>query len=139
MLIAEGVRELSTTPELATFFRSYAWLLPVGPGDVHPWAIDGFAHGVDRVRSRVTASSDAFQVTAPTEELRAAADAGIASGRRLLLLGGEAATLLLAFTILAASSLRRDVEAAWQRLSWFGASRWQLVLFSLAESAAVAA
>jgi len=138
MLLAEGVRGLSTTPELATFFRSYAWLLPVGPGDVHPWAIDGFARSVDRVRSRVTTYSDAFQVTAPTEELRAAADAGVASGRRLLLLGGEAATLLLAFTILAASSLRRDVEAAWRRLSWFGARRWQLVVLTGAEAGAVA-
>jgi hypothetical protein len=139
MLIAEGVRGLSTTPELASFFRSYAWLLPVGPGDVHPWAIDRFARGVDRLRSTVTASSDAFQVTAPTDELRTASDEGVASGRRLLLLGGEATTLLLAFTILAASSLRRDVEAAWQRLSWYGASRWQLVLLTLAECAAVAA
>ena len=62
-----------------------------------------------------------------------------AGAQRLLLLGGEAATLLLAFTILAASSLRRDVEAAWQRLSWYGARRWQLVLFSTGEAAAVAA
>jgi FtsX-like permease family protein len=139
MLVAEGVRGLSQTPELATFFRSYAWMVPIGPGDVHPWAIDGFADGVARVRSEVTTRSDAFDVVAPTEELRAAASAGRASARRLLLLGGEAATLLLAFTILAAASLRRDVDAAWRRLSWFGASRWQLVLFSLTESAVVAA
>ncbi len=139
LLIAEGVRGLSQTPELATFFRSYAWMVPVLPGDVHPWAIDGFAASVDRMRSELTARSDAFDVTAPVEELRAAAATSRAGARRLLLLGGEAATLLLAFTILAAASLRRDVDAAWQRLSWYGARRWQLVLFSLAEAAAVAA
>jgi hypothetical protein len=139
LLIAEGVRALSTTPELATFFRSYAWLLPIAPGDVHPWAIDDFARRVERLRSSVSEHSDSFQVTAPTVELHAAADAGVAAGRRLLLLGGEAATLLLAFTILAASSLRRDVDAAWRRLSWYGASRWQLVLLTLGECAAVAA
>ncbi len=139
MLIAEGVAGLSRTPELQTFYRSYAWLVPIRPGDVHPWAIDRFAADVARARSEVTTRSDAFEVVAPIEELHAAASAGKASARRLLLLGGEAATLLLAFTILAAVSLRRDVEAAWRRLSWFGASRWQLVLFSAAESATVAA
>ena len=139
MLLAEGVAALSRTKELETFYRSYAWLVPIGPGDVHPWAIDRFAADVARIRSEITARSDSFEVVAPTEELRTASGAGKASARRLLLLGGEAATLLLAFTILAAASLRRDVEAAWRRLSWFGASRWQLVLFSLAESAAVAA
>jgi hypothetical protein len=139
IVIAEGVRGLSQTPELATFFRSYAWIVPVLPGDVHPWAIDRFADSVDRTRSEITSHSEAFDVSAPVEELRAAAATSRAGARRLLLLGGEAATLLLAFTILAASSLRRDVAAAWQRLSWYGARRWQLVLFSLAESGAVAA
>lgn len=139
IVIAEGVRGLSQTPELATFFRSYAWIVPVLPGDVHPWAIDRFAAAVDRTRSEITARSEAFDVTAPVAELNAAAATSRAGARRLLLLGGEAATLLLAFTILAASSLRRDVAAAWERLSWYGARRWQLVLFSLAESGAVAA
>lgn len=139
LVLAEGVAGLSRTPELATFFRSYAWIVPVLPGDVHPWAIGRFADAVDRTRSEISSRSDAFDVTAPVAELRDAAATSRAGARRLLLLGGEAATLLLAFTILAAASLRRDVEAAWQRLSWFGARRWQLVVFSLAESAAAAA
>ncbi len=139
LLIAEGVRQLSQTPELATFFRSYAWIVPVLPGDVHPWAIGRFGDAVDRTRSEIASHSEAFDVTAPVPALRAAAATSRAGAQRLLLLGGEAATLLLAFTILAASSLRRDVEAAWQRLSWYGARRWQLVLFSTGEAAAVAA
>src|SRR4051812_46834933 len=45
---------------------------------------------------------------------------------------------LLAFTVLAAAALRRDVTDARRRLTWFGARRWQVELFTLAESGAVA-
>src|SRR4051812_50002914 len=33
---------------------------------------------------------------------------------------------LLAFTVLAAAALRRDVTDARRRLTWFGARRWQV-------------
>jgi len=45
---------------------------------------------------------------------------------------------LLAFAVLAASGLRRDAEAQWRRLTWYGARRWQLVLGSAAEAGALA-
>jgi hypothetical protein len=57
---------------------------------------------------------------------------------RLLLLGGEGGALLIAFTVLAAAALRRDVMDARRRLTWFGARRWQVELFTFAESTAVA-
>ena len=142
LVLAEGVRGLARTPELATFYRSYAWFVPIEPGDVHPWTIARLQARIDRLRSEIGADSatgTAFDVTAPTRELAAAADRGRSAARRLLLLGGEAAALLLAFVLLAAASLRRDAEAARRRLSWLGARRWQLALASLSESGAVAA
>lgn len=144
LVLADGVDGLSRTPELSTFYRSYAWFSPVPPGSIHPWDVDAFRARIDRLRSDVGTGEGllgptAFEVTAPTDELDAAAAQGRAAARRLLLLGGEAAALLLAFVVLAASSLRRDVEAAWRRLAWHGARRWQLALFSLSESGTVAA
>jgi hypothetical protein len=142
LVLAEGVRGLSRTDELATFYRSYAWFSPLGANDVHPWSVDSFRARIDRLRSEVGAQSlqqTQFDLTAPTDALAAASEQGRASARRLLLLGGEAAALLLAFVLLAASSLRRDAEAARSRLQWFGARRWQLTLFSLTETGAVAA
>jgi len=56
----------------------------------------------------------------------------------LLLLGGETGVLLLAFTVLAAAALRRDVAEARRRLSWAGARRWQVELHTFAETGAVA-
>ena len=139
IVIANGVEGLSHNKELETFYRSYAWFLPVGPGDIHPWAIDAFQTRVQRLTSQVEASSDGFDVTAPTDALTTAAGSSRAAARRLLLLGGEGGALLMAFTILAAAALRRDVADARRRLTWFGARRWQVELFTLTESLAVAA
>ncbi|HZT90554.1 MAG TPA: FtsX-like permease family protein [Gaiellaceae bacterium] len=139
VVIANGVAGLSATPELETFYRSYAWFVPVNGGDVHPWAIDDFRRKIERLTAQVDASSALFEVTAPTDQLAAAASASTAAARRLLLLGGEGGALLLAFTILAAAALRRDVGDARRRLTWFGARRWQIELFTFAEAAALAA
>src|SRR5207237_5040255 len=112
---------------------------PIGRGDIHPWSIASFQTRVQRLTSEIEASSDGFQVTAPTDALTAAAASSRVAARRLLLLGGEGGALLLAFTILAAAALRRDAGDARRRLTWFGARRWQVELFTLAESTALAA
>ena len=138
LLLAEGVAGLASVEALAPTYRSYAWTTALGPHAVHPWTIDSFARRVEKTRSEVEAQSLAFDLTAPVDELRAADSTGTVAGRRLLLIGGEAAALLLAFAVLAATGLRRDAEAEWRRLTWYGARRWQLVLVSAAEVFAVA-
>src|SRR5207253_10347121 len=84
VVLAEGVDGLSRTPELETFFRAYAWFVPIRGGDVHPWAIGAFRRSVQEVSAEIGAKSDQFQVTAPTEALAAAVDSSHAAGRRLL-------------------------------------------------------
>jgi hypothetical protein len=138
VVIANGVAGLSQTTELETFYRSYAWFVPFGRADVHPWAISAFTKKVQQLAADVEAGSDEFQVSAPTDTLATAAASSRVAARRLLLLGGEGGALLLAFTILAAAALRRDVTDARRRLVWFGARRWQVELFTLAESCALA-
>ena len=138
IVIANGIAGLSRTTELETFYRSYAWFVPVGSGDIHPWSVRAFSARVQRIAAQLEASPDEFEVTAPTDTLSAASAASTAASRRLLLLGGEGAALLLAFTVLAASALRREVGDARRRLVWFGATRWQVELFTLAEAAALA-
>src|SRR5256886_7521055 len=138
LLLAEGIAGLASAEVFAPTFRSYAWTSPLGPHEVHPWTIERFAERVQRTRSAVEAESLAFDLTAPVNELRAPDVTGRIAGRRLLLIGGEAAALLLAFAVLAATGLRRDAEAEWRRLTWFGARRWQLAVGSVAETAVVA-
>jgi hypothetical protein len=137
LLLAEGVDGLATAGVFAPNYRSYTWTAALKPANVHPWTIDRFARAVTRARSDLQAQSLSFDLTAPLAELRAAKATSRVAGRRLLLIGGEAAAMLLAFAVLAATGLRRDAEAQWRRLTWYGASRWQLALGSIAETAAV--
>src|SRR5512133_3424573 len=116
LLLANGVRALARVPLFVPTFRSYTWAAPLRPGSVHPWSIDSFARKVKQRRSALQAKSLRFDLTAPLAELRAANENGKVAGRRLLLIGGEAAALLLAFAVLAAAGLRRDAEAQWRRL-----------------------
>jgi len=138
VVIANGVAGLSRTPELASFYRAYGWFLPVSNGEVHPWSVPQFESEVQQLSAAIDARSGQFQVTAPTDTLEAAAAASRVAARRLLLLGGEGAALLIAFTVLAAAALRREVGDARRRLTWFGARRFQVELFTLGESAAIA-
>jgi hypothetical protein len=138
LLLAEGVGGLARTPALAPTYRSYAWTSPLGPHDVHPWTLDDFARLVQQTRSRVEAESLAYDLTAPVDELRSADETGRVAARRLLVIGGESAALLLAFAVLAASGLRRDAEAEWLRLTWYGGRRWQLALVSGTEVLTIA-
>jgi FtsX-like permease family protein len=138
-VLAEGVGTLSSVPYLADDYRSYAWLVPLAAGSVHPWNLDRFTSEVTSARSTLAAHTPLFSLTSPDDQLAAAEQTGRAGERRLLLLGGEAAALLLAFSILTASGLRRDAEVGRRRLTWLGARRWQLALESTAEAAVIAA
>ena len=126
-------------PSWRTVYRSYSWVAPLEQGTVRAWEIDELATDAARARSSLQTASGAFDLTAPVEELRAAADASEVAGRRLLLVGGESAALLFAFAVLVAVSMRRDSEDARRRLTWFGARRWQLSVFTGLEAVVVAA
>jgi hypothetical protein len=137
-VLAEGFDALAGLPALRSLYRTYVWVVPLDPESVHPWEVDRFLDSITRARATLRAESLFLDLTAPSDQLAAARSSGEVAGRRLLLIGGQAAALLLAFALLAAASLRRDVDAAWRRLTWLGARRWQLVLMSGMETAVAA-
>ena len=138
LFLAEGVAALAGAPALERVFRSYAWVAPLAPGRPRLWEVDHLAASVAEARSELQAVTSSFDVAAPVEELREAQATSRAAGRRLGVVGGEAAALLFAFALLAAMTLRPDLLAARRRLAWFGARGWQLALVTVAESAALA-
>ena len=138
LVVAEGIGALTRAPAVANTYRSYAWVWPLAAGQPRLWEIDRLVGTSERSRAALTAASGGFSVQAPVEELRAMEHDATVAGRRLLLVGGEAAALLFAFAVLAARTMRRDLEAARRRLTWYGARRWQLRLLTVTESAAVA-
>jgi len=138
LVVAEGILPLTRAPATANTYRSYAWMWPLAAGQPRLWQIDDLVGTSERTRIALSSASSGFSVQAPVEELRAAQAAATTAGRRLLLVGGEAAALLFAFAVLAARTMRRDLEAARRRLTWYGARRWHLRLLTLTESATVA-
>ncbi len=137
LVVAEGVAGLVSSPVLARTYRSYAWVQPLSAGTPRLWQVDDLVAKADRARAELQSSSPAWSLTLPADELRASQHDATVAGRRLLLVGGEAAALLVAFAVLAAGALRRDLAAARRRLTWHGAQAWQRVLLTLTESAAV--
>ena len=135
LVVAEGIEALTRAPATANTYRSYAWMWPLAAGRPRLWEIDGLVSRSERARAALAGDSIGFSVQAPVEELRATERSATVAGRRLLLVGGEAAALLFAFAVLAARSMRRDLEAARRRLTWYGARRWQLRLLTVTESA----
>jgi hypothetical protein len=133
-VLAEGFDSLASLPALSGFYRTYAWVVPLDPSRIHPWEVDRFLSSVTSARATLKSQSLFLDLVAPSDQLGAARSTGEVAGRRLLLIGGQAAALLLAFALLAAASLRRDVDAAWQRLTWHGARRWQLLLMTGVEA-----
>ena len=138
LVVAEGIEALTRAPATANTYRSYAWVWPIAAGRPRLWQIDGLVSRSEQVRAALSGDSIGYSVQAPVEELRAMEQSATVAGRRLLLVGGEAAALLFAFAVLAARSMRRDLEAARRRLTWYGARRWQLRLLTVTESAIVA-
>jgi hypothetical protein len=138
LVVAEGIEPLTRAPAVANTYRSYAWVWPLVAGRPRLWQIGDLVGESERARAALSAGSIGYSVQAPVEELRAVERAATVAGRRLQLVGGEAAALLFAFAVLAARSMRRDLEAARRRLTWYGARRWHLRLLTGAESAAVA-
>ncbi|MFL5919736.1 MAG: hypothetical protein ACJ75Q_11515 [Gaiellaceae bacterium] len=138
LVLANGVAGLERSPRLHNSYRSYGWVVPLRRGSVRSWSADALVTRIEQARTAFQASGFGFELSAPTDELRAAADDGRVAGRRLLLLGGEAVALLLAFAVLVAARLRPDAEAARNRLRAAGVSRWQTGLLFTAESVAAA-
>ena len=125
LVLANGVAALDRSPVLHDAYRSYGWVVPLRRGTVRSWSADALATRIEQARTAFQGSSFGFELTAPTDELLAAADSARVAGRRLLLLGGEAVALLLAFAVLVAARQRPDAEALLARLSASGVARWQ--------------
>jgi len=138
LLLANGVAGLDSSPRLHDTYRSYGWAVPLQRGSVRSWSADDLVTRIEQARTAFQSSNFGFELSAPTDELRAAADDARLAGRRLLLLGGEAVALLLAFAVLVAARLRPDAEAARNRLRAAGVSRWQAGLLLTVESVAAA-
>jgi hypothetical protein len=135
ILLANGVLGFSHTPlpDAESIARTYGWIVPLGPRSLHSWELPGFNARLDRAQSRLELATDLFTVAGPTDAIATTRATGRVAGQRLLILGGDAAVLLLGFAVLASTRLRRDQLAVRRRLTWFGARRSQILLVTATE------
>lgn len=110
ILLANGVLGFAASPlpDPALIARTYGWVVPVAPRAVHDWELASLGGRIDAAQARLERRSDIFSVTGPTDTIRDIRATSRAAAQRLLILGGDAAVLLLAFAVLAAARLRRD-------------------------------
>ena len=134
VLLSSSVHGLASLPPLLLFSRSYGWTTALDPASAHVWEIDRLLAAEGRAEASLTAANGQFGITAPDDALAEARSAGSTASRRVLLVGGAAAVLLLAFAGLTAGALRRDVRAELRRLGQRGATLSQQAAFLLAES-----
>ena len=139
ILLADGVRGFSRLPlpDAALIARTAGWIVPVAPGAIHEWEIPGFQRRLDLAQNRLESADPLFSLAAPTDTLREIRATTRIAGRRLLIVGGDAAILLLGFAVLASTRLRRDHRAVRRRLRWFGAQRSQVTLVAATEVLAI--
>ena len=139
ILLADGVSAFARTPlpDAPLIARTYGWVVPLAPGSIHDWDLAGLGARIDRAQSQLEERSDIFSVSGPLETIATVRATSRVAGERLLVLGGDAAVLLLGFAVLASARLRRDYDATRRRLTWFGAGRGQVLLVAAAEVAAI--
>ena len=132
-LVAGSVAQLSGLPVFSALYRAYAWSATIDPTATHVWDIDRLLAREGAVQSSLLFAGSNFRVSGPDAQLIAARDRARVAGHRLLLVGGGAAALVLAFIVLAAATLRRDLDAEWRRLDRRGARLWQRLLLAVGE------
>jgi hypothetical protein len=135
ILLASGVLPFTRTPlpDAPLIARTYGWIVPLAPTSVHDWDLASLGTRIDAAQSRLEAKTDIFTISAPLDTIAAVRATSRVAGERLLILGGDAAVLLLGFAVLASTRMRRDHEAVRRRLTWFGARRGQILLVACAE------
>ena len=137
-LIAGDVAGATELRSLRWIRRSYGWIVPLSPDEIHPWSLNRLSGRVERARSTLEAESFYFDLADPLQELRDAASRGRVAGTRLLLIGGEAVALLFAFAALAAAATRRESALTRWRLERAGARTFQTRLLTGTETVGLA-
>ncbi|MDX6547251.1 MAG: hypothetical protein QOG33_801 [Gaiellales bacterium] len=134
-LVAGSVDQLSALPVFSSLYRAYGWSTPLEPHRTHVWDIEGLLHREAQVQSSLFFPGSNFRVAGPDRALLDVRDRALVGQHRLLLVGGSAAALLLSFVLLAAGTLRADLDAEWRRLERRGARLWQRWLLAATEGA----
>src|SRR5256714_1287161 len=102
------------------------WSLPLKEVVEHPWDLDRALRHAAAVRSDLGARLEQVDVEVSAASLQQARAKSTAGGRRLLIVAGSLAAILLAYLLFVGARLREDVKSTGERLTAGGARRWQI-------------
>jgi hypothetical protein len=123
LLLASGATAFDRLPALDGTYRYYSWIAPLDPRRLHVWQIPAVLRRESLAQAELSRLSDFYALSGPDRALTDAQSRGRVAASRMVLIGGEASTLLLGFALLAAMGLRRGLAAEQRRLLQRGA-RW---------------
>jgi hypothetical protein len=128
VFVGVGVDELARRPEVSGLFRTLTWAVPLDLDALDSPKAAELPTRIAELDTRLRQVDPAFAVRAPIQDLTAARDRATSASRRQLLVGGQCVVVFLAFTVLAASRLRRSAGETRFRLRRLRALRWQIAL-----------
>jgi hypothetical protein len=138
LLLSGDIAGLAALPALSSVYRTGSWVSVPRLSGLHSWELAALERRLTRAQAGL-APTQGLSLSAPTAALQSARDRAAAAPRRLLVAGGGAVAVLAMFLILAAYGLRRDQQPERDRLRAAGARTGQLIAFSVAEAAWLAA
>ncbi len=137
LLLASGGHAFDALPAFDGIFRTYSWIAPVDPRRLHVWDISHVLEQETRAQGDLARAGDLFRLSGPDQALLDARAGGQVSAQRMVLVGGEASTLLLGFALIVAVGMRRGLANERRRLRQRGASRGQTLVAAAAEVGAM--
>jgi hypothetical protein len=102
------------------------WSVPLRKVVDHPWGLDGALRRAAAARSDLGSRLEQVDLDVSAASLQQARAKSTASGRRLLIVAGSLAAILLAYLLFVGARLREDVKSTGERLTASGARRWQI-------------
>jgi hypothetical protein len=137
VLVAAGASAFDRVRALDGIQRAYSWIAPIAARKLHVWQIGDVLRRESLVQAALAQTGDYYALSGPDQALTDARTRGRVQAARMVLIGGEAGTLLLGFALVAAVGLRRGLAAERRRLLQRGARRHQLWLALVAEIGAL--
>lgn len=138
LLLSSDVDGLSRLTTLALYARYYAWVTSVDADQVVRLGVSHYIARSADVDHQLDEMVGATSFTRPDDLLQAAGDRAETSARRLRLLGGFAAVLLLGFAVVAGAGLRREMGVLLGVLRRRGAARGAIAACAVTAAATCA-
>ncbi len=134
LLLSDAPAAVDALPGFDSVVRTQGWTATLDTGGRPSWRLDELTARLRATGAELTRDSNVFVLEAPERALALAQARASEARERVVIVGAGAAALLIAFVLLAATAMRRDLDGERARLERRGGRRWQLALLAVTEA-----